>query len=275
MKYFDGKKVLITGGSSGIGKEAARHLAAAGADVCIIARRQSVLDEALEEIETSRVRPAQKFVAFSVDVTDQNAVNAVAAEVLAALGGLDVLVNNSGFALPLPFDELAVDDFERTMDVNYMGHVHVTKAFLPHFKAQGSGDICMVTSMLGFMGIYGYSAYCGSKFAIVGMAECLRQELFSHNVRVTVFYPPTTDTPGLATENEVKPAATWAIEGKSQAFAPEDVSRVMLKGVAKGRFTNMIGFGNWVIYYANRFAPWLVRWATDSELKKHLKKSKA
>lgn len=275
MKHFDGKKVLITGGSSGIGKEAARHLAAAGADVCIVARRQNVLDEALAEIEASRVRPSQKFVALSVDVTDATAVNAAAAEVLTSLGGLDVLINNSGFALPLPFEELAVEDFARTMNVNYMGHVHVTKAFLPHFKQQGHGDICMVTSMLGFMGIYGYSAYCGSKFAIVGMAECLRQELFPHNVRVTVFYPPTTDTPGLETENEVKPAATWAIEGKAKAFEPEDVSRVLLNGVAKGRFTNMIGFENWFIYYANRFAPWLVRWVTDSELKKHLKKSNA
>lgn len=273
MEYFDRKKVLVTGGSSGIGKEAARHLARAGADVCILARRPDVLDEALAEIEGDRLRDDQRFVALSIDVTDRSSVAEGAAKVLQELGGLDVLINNSGFALPLPFDELTGEDFDRTMSVNYLGHVNVTHAFIDHFKQQGHGDICMVTSMLGFMGIYGYSAYCGSKYAIVGLSECLRQEMIPHHVRVTVFYPPTTDTPGLKKENEVKPAATWAIEGKAQAFDPEDVSRVMLRGIAKGRYTNMIGLGNWLIYYAQRFVPWLVRWVTDAELKKHLRKS--
>jgi NAD(P)-dependent dehydrogenase (short-subunit alcohol dehydrogenase family) len=272
MEYFDQKKVLVTGGSSGIGKEAAKHLAQAGADVCIAARRQEVLDAAVDEIEASKKRPGQIVTSVSVDVTDFDAVKSATDSVLTELGGLDVLVNNAGFALPLPFHELELDDFERSMSVNYMGHVHMTRALLPHFKQQQSGDICNVTSMLGFMGIYGYSAYCGSKYAIVGMTECLRQEMIPHNVRVSLFYPPTTDTPGLEKENEVKPEATWAIEGKSQAFEPEDVSRVMLKGIAKGKFVNMIGLGNWFIYYAQRFAPWLVRWITDSELKKHLRK---
>lgn len=271
MQYFAGKKVLITGGSSGIGRAAAIQLAQAGAHVAVAARRQEPLDETVAAMRAVARSADQRLVGISIDVADRTSTREGAAAVLEALGGLDVLLNNSGFAHPLPMSELSDDDIDRMTTVNYLGHVNITRALLPHFEAQKSGDICMVTSMLGFMGIYGYSAYCGSKFAIVGMAECLRQEMIPHNVNVTLFYPPTTDTPGLEEENKVKPPATWAIEGKSQAFQPEDVARVMLKGIARRRFVNMIGFGNWAIYYLQRFAPWLVRLVIDSDLKKHLR----
>lgn len=272
MSYYAGKKVLVTGGSSGIGRSLALQLAAEGADVAIWARRQSLLDATLAELRAAAQNPAQRFVAMSVDVQDRPAIRDAAGRVIEELGGLDVLVNNSGFAQPVPLDELTDDDIDRMTTVNYMGHVNVTRAFLPHFRAQKRGDICMVTSMLGFMGFYGYTAYCGSKFAIVGFAECLRQELMADKVRVTVFYPPTTDTPGLTRENEVKPAETWAIEGKAVAFSSEAVAKKLMKGVQKGTFTNMIGFSNWAIYYANRWMPGVVRWVIDSDLRKHLAK---
>lgn len=268
MSYYAGKKVLITGGSSGIGKAAAIQAAREGASVAILARRQSVLDEAIAEIRAAAKNAEQRFATVAVDVTDRDALKTKAQELIQELGGLDILINNCGFAQPLPLDELSDDDIDRMTNINYLGHVNVTRAFLAHFKAQGSGDICNVTSMLGFMGFYGYSAYCGSKFAIAGFSECLRQEMMLHGVRVTVFYPPTTDTPGLAKENEVKPAATWAIEGKGKAFTSEQVSAAMLKGIQKGRYTNMIGLENWGIYYINRWFPSLVRWILDGDLKK-------
>ena len=268
MSYFTGKKVLITGGSSGIGKALAIQLSREGASVAILARRRSVLDEAIAEIRAAAASDQQRFATVSVDVTDRAALRAAADQALQDLGGLDVLINNSGFAQPLPVDELTDDDIDRMTTINYLGHVNVTRAFIPHFKAQGSGDICNVTSMLGFMGFYGYSAYCGSKYAIVGFTDCLRQEMMLHGVRTTLFYPPTTDTPGLQKENEVKPAATWAIEGKGKAFTSEQVAAAILKGIAKGRYTNMIGAENWAIYYINRWFPGLVRWILDGDLKK-------
>ena len=271
MSFYSGKKVLITGGSSGIGLSAALQLAREGAHVGLVARRQAVLDEAIAQVRAAG-GAAQRFATFSVDVTDRDAVRQLAVDAVEQLGGLDILINNSGFAYPVPMLELTDDQIDRMTAVNYLGHVNVTRALLPHFVAQRSGHICNVTSMLGFMGIYGYSAYCGSKYAIVGMSECLRQEMLPHNVQVSVFYPPTTDTPGLAEENTVKPPETWAIEGKSQAFHPDQVAGSLLAGIRKGRFTNMIGAGNWAIFYAQRFAPWLVRAVTDAELRKHMKK---
>lgn len=269
MSYFNGKKVLITGGSSGIGRAMAIQLASEGADVAIWARRQPALDETLEAMRAAASSPSQQFVAHSVDVSDRAATQESAHKVLQELRGLDVLINNCGYARPLPLHELTDADIDGMTQINYMGHVNVTRAFLDHFRTQNSGDICNVTSMLGFMGFYGYSAYCGSKYAIAGFSECLRQEMMLHNVRVSVFYPPTTDTPGLKTENEVKPAETWAIEGKSTEFSSEAVGAAVLKGIQKGRFTNMIGLANWGIYYAQRFFPGFVRWVMDQDLKKH------
>lgn len=273
MSYFAGKKVLITGGSSGIGRAMAEQLAAEGASVAIWARREGPLQEALQAMKKASKSERARFAAYSVDVTDRTVVHDTAQRVLQDLDGLDVLINNSGYAKPLPLDELTDGDIDGMTQINYMGHVNVTRAFLDHFKTQRSGDICNVTSMLGFMGFYGYSAYCGSKYAIVGFSECLRQEMMLYNVGVTVFYPPTTDTPGLKVENEVKPPETWAIEGKSTEFSSEAVGAAVLKGIQKRRFTNMVGAFNWVIYYAHRFFPGLVRWVMDQDLKKHRNQS--
>lgn len=271
MSYFTGKKVLVTGGSRGIGRAMALQLASQGADVAIWARNQDALDDTVDAMRATAASPEQTFLAQSVDVVDRAVIKTCAAILLEELGGLDVLINNSGYARPLPLDELSDDDIDGMTQINYMGHVNVTRAFLGHFREQKSGDICNITSMLGFMGFYGYTAYCGSKYAIAGFSEGLRQEMMLYNVRVSVFYPPTTDTPGLKTENSVKPQATWAIEGKSTQFSSEDVGAAVLKSIRKGRFTNMVGLSNWGIYYAHRYAPGFVRWVMDRALKKQQK----
>jgi short-subunit dehydrogenase len=148
----------------------------------------------------------------------------------------------------------------------------MTKAFLPHFKDQGSGAISLVSSMLGFMSFYGYGGYAASKFAIVGFAESLRQEMLPYKVGVSVFYPPTTDTPGLASENQDKPPLTWAIEGNSTQYTSEQVADALREGIDRQRFANMVGVEAWFIYYANRLAPGLVRYIIDRDLWAYVRK---
>jgi 3-dehydrosphinganine reductase len=262
---FRGKKVAITGGNSGIGRAAALQLAREGASVAILARDQGRLDAVVNELKAAG-GPQARFVGVSVDVKDDASVEAAAAAVLAGLGGLDVLVCNAGYAQAASVSAQPMSAFVDLMETNYLGHVRVVKAFLPHFKAQRSGAISLVTSMLGFMSFYGYAAYSGSKFAIVGFAEALRQELLPYGVSVGVFYPPTTDTPGLATENETKPELSWKIEGTSRKFTSDQVAASLLAGVAAGRFTNMIGADSWVIFYLSRWIPGVVRWVLDREV---------
>ena len=262
-----GDKVAITGGSSGIGLATARACAAAGADVALLARNAERLEKARQEV--AAVAGAGKVVAVQADVCDNESVLRAASEVLSELGGLDLLVANAGYAQAAPIWDLPVETYERLIDTNYLGHVRVVHAFVDHFRRQGSGAICLVTSMLGFMSFYGYGAYSGSKYAIAGFGEALRQEMLPSGVSVHVFYPPTTDTPGLEAENETKPALTWAIEGSSRKFTADEVAAVMLSGIGRGKFTQMIGADSWAIFWLMRVAPGLVRWVLDRQLRAH------
>lgn len=273
MRFYKGKKVLVTGGSSGIGKAAAVQLAAAGADVAILARDQGRLDEALSEIERAG-SGRQRFVALSVDVRDREAVAKLPEQVLEALGGLDVAVINQGYAITGFAHEMDDAQFDDMIATNYMGHVYVTRALLPHFRAQKSGHICLVSSMLGFMAFTGYSAYAASKHAVAGFARALRSELAPH-IGVSICYPPTTDTPGLKKENEDKHPEVWALEQGSKAMQPEDVAREMLRGIAQGKFEMVPGFSNRMIWLAYRYSPWLVDWFLDSDLKKFRDKERS
>jgi 3-dehydrosphinganine reductase len=181
------------------------------------------------------------------------------------------LINNAGYALPGYIDELDDSAYVEMMAVNYFGPMRLVRACLPHFRAQGAGRIVNVTSMLGFMGTFGYSAYCAGKYALSGFTEALRQDVMPFGVRVHLCYPPTTLTPGLERENQDKPPEAWAIEGKSRAFTPEQVARAILDGVRKGRFHILVGLDSWFIWLTQRLAPWLVRFVTDRVLKKELR----
>lgn len=271
MEHFRGKRVLVTGGSSGIGKAAAKQLASYGAHVWIVARNVERLETALDEIRAAAAGPDQVFGMSATDVSDRAAVKVMAEEALAGLDGLDVLINNAGIAHPSAILDTPDDVFESMMTVNYFGMVHVTRAFLPHFYAKRSGHICNVASLLGFMGIYGYTAYAASKYAITGFSDCLRQELIDYNVDITVVFPPDTDTPQLHEENKIKPPETKAIAGEVKALTADAVAHSMLKGIAKRRYHVLPGFESGFTYWAYRHMPGFVRWYIDLMLKKYRK----
>jgi 3-dehydrosphinganine reductase len=274
MGYYRGKKVLVVGGSKGIGRALAEHLAREGAAVVVAARGQAALDETVAALEaTGGPGP---FGSQSFDVTDMDAVASAVEAVLETLGGLDVLVCNSGYATAELFEHADVADFRRMMDVNFFGHVHVCKAVVPHLIAQGRGDICLVSSMMGFLPLFGYSAYAASKFAISGFAESLRQEMKTHGVRVTAYFPPTTETPGLEKENETKPPAVWALEAESgwnKVYTAEQVALSMARCIEKGVVHGMIGNDSRLLYTVNRLAPGLTRYLTDGEVRSAIAKA--
>jgi 3-dehydrosphinganine reductase len=276
VSFHRGKKVLIVGGSQGIGRALALLLAREGAAVWVAARGQQALDETVAALRATGA--AGPFGSVSVDVTDRAAVADAAASALDGLGGLDVLVCNSGYAKAELFTKADPDDFDKMMAVNFHGHVNVVRAFTPHFVAQGRGDICLVSSMMGFLPLFGYSAYSASKFAIVGFGESLRQELALHGVRVTVYYPPTTETPGLARENESKPPAVWRLESDnsfSRTYTAEQVAASMAACIAKGVVHGMIGADSKLIYTLNRLLPGLARSMTDGEVRAAVRKTSA
>jgi 3-dehydrosphinganine reductase len=266
-----GCRVMITGGSSGIGFALARQLVERGAHVCIAARDPGRLETALTELRRLVRGPEQVVCSQSMDVTSPASVGAGIARILSTLGGLDVLINNAGYAMCGYVDEIEERAYEEMLAVNYLGPVRVIRALLPHFIAQRGGHIVNVTSMLGFMGTFGYGAYSASKFALSGFTECLRQDLLPLGVGVHLCYPPTTKTPGLERENLTKPKESWAIEGASKAFAAERVAASILRGIERRRFHIVVGFESWLIWFVQRLAPWLVRRVTDGILLRYIR----
>jgi 3-dehydrosphinganine reductase len=272
-RSYAGKRAFITGGSSGIGKALAAELVAEGAHVCIAARGRAGLDAALAELRPRARSPEQIVTALVLDVGDDAAVMDAAPEILAALGGgLDLLVNNAGIAHPAAFLDTPPDVFETTMRVNFHGVVHVTRALLPSMIEAGGGQIAIVSSLAGVIGIYGYTAYSASKFALLGFAECLRQDLLIHGVGVSVILPGDTDTPQLAAENLIKPAQTKAIAGNVEIVSAEFVARAALAGLRRGRYQIVPGFASrFSVFMARRF-PALTRWVLDAQLRQFERK---
>ncbi|MEN0062386.1 MAG: SDR family NAD(P)-dependent oxidoreductase [Myxococcota bacterium] len=277
MSYFSGKRVFLVGGSEGIGRSAAVALARQGAHVVVAARRVPPLEETVAAMRAV-AKDGQALGFCSLDVTDRAAVRDAVEPVKQQLGGgVDVLITNVGSARPGYLTDLSDDDFDAMMAVNYTGHVNVVRAFVPELRREDGGraDICLVSSALGFMSMPGYSAYSASKFAIAGFAESLRMEVGTQGIKVTLFYPGTTDTPGLQNENETKPKAVWKMEADSafsKTHAPDDVAKSMLRAIERGRFENFPGSDVWFIWFMYKHFPGLSRYLADQEWRTALKK---
>src|SRR3954463_11279007 len=170
------KRVVVSGGSAGIGRAVALQLAEQGADVCIIARDRVALERTCAEMR-QLAPPGSRALYRSVDVTNYTAVTEAAGGIWNELGGLDLLLCNQGFAQVAPVHELSAADMQQLLHVNVLGHQYLCKAFAPLLIRQGAGTVMLVSSVLGYLSMYGYAAYSASKWGVVGFAEGLRQEL--------------------------------------------------------------------------------------------------
>ena len=254
--YYRGKSVLITGGSSGIGFSLAKTLAEAGASLTLLARDREKLEDAKKQIlETN---PDSHIGLISADVADFEELS-IKLETHQILHNTpDVLINCAGVARPGYVEELPIDVFHWTMEIDYFGSVNMIKLLLPGMLERGSGHIINVSSIAGVIGIFGYTAYCGAKFAVKGFSDALRSELKLKGIRVSILYPPDTDTPQLAWENQYKPKETRAISGTAKPISPDWVARQTLKDAARGKYAIVPGFEAKLMYFVStRFGNWI------------------
>src|SRR5258705_2465454 len=179
----------------GIGLAAAKRFAAGGAHVAIFARRRGPLDEARTVCEAARRDARQRVDARELDVRDAGRVAGVLGELIAAHGPPDVLLNCAGRAYPRRFEEITPEAFADTMQTNLHGCWHSASAVVPAMKAAGVGYVVNTASLAGLIGVFGYTDYCASKFAVVGFSEALRSELKPHGIMVSVLCPPTSTRP--------------------------------------------------------------------------------
>ena len=273
MNWYNGKKAIITGGSSGIGKAAAILLARWGAHVCICSRDAGRLEAALKEIRSHAVSPDQKIASIAVDVTDRGQVKRMAPEAVMQLGGIDIVINCAGITWPGYLKDIPDTIWDSMIQVDYMGTVNTVRAFLPYFMEQKHGNIATISSVVGYMGVFGYAAYGPAKFAVTGFSECLRQELLPYNVDVSVIYPPDTDTPQWHAENKIKPQETRVLSGNIKVMPASNVAGALLKGIRKRSFTIVPGAMNRFTYFMNRHFPWVVWKIVSGDLRKYWKKN--
>jgi len=262
---FVGRRVFITGGTSGIGKATALELVRRGAHVTVCGRDRNRLEATLIALN-SKAGARSTVRGLALDVTDEGAVRRELAQLTAEQGPFDVLINNAGITHPAAAIDTPSDTYRSLMDTNYFGAVHVTRALLPDFIAQKGGHIAAVISVAGFMGVFGYSAYAASKFALHGFFDCLRQELRPHAVQISLLFPGDTDTPQLAEENPKKPAETRAVAGNVRVLSAERVARSLLDGMARGDYHIVPGREAKLAYFAQRYAPAIVRRVVDREV---------
>lgn len=184
-RNIEGKIVLITGGSSGIGAETARYLTEKGAFVAVAARRRDRLDEIVTLIREAGGRAS----AHSLDVTDSNQVHSTVEDIVSAYGRLDVLINNAGIMPIRDMAEVNIAEWDAMVDVNIKGVLYGIAAALPRFIAQESGHIINISSVAGGKVFApGGTVYSGTKFAVSAISEGLRQEV-GRKIRVTSICP--------------------------------------------------------------------------------------
>ncbi len=229
---IEGKVVVITGASSGLGEAAARILCVEGASVVLGARRIDRLQSLVDEL----TRNGGKALAIATDVTQYDQVKKLVDTAVQSYGRIDVIINNAGLMPNSPLERLKIDDWNQMIDVNIKGVLYGIAAALPHMKEQKAGHIINVSSVAGHKVRPGNAVYAATKHAVRALSEGLRMEVKPYNIRTTIISPGAvaTELPESVTEPDVAenvrkiyeraiPAESFA---RAVAFAisqPEDV----------------------------------------------------
>ena len=182
---FKNKTVLITGASSGIGRQTAIEFAKLGANIVLVARRKDRLDKVADELKKFHIST----LVCQCDVSKKDQVKEMSKTVSEKFISVDILVNNAGFAIYGPVSDLAIHEIESQMQTNYFGMVYCIKNFLPLMLEKRSGHIVNVASVAASLALPGIASYCASKFAMLGFSEGLKHELKDTGIGITVVSP--------------------------------------------------------------------------------------
>ncbi|NEM97099.1 SDR family oxidoreductase [Pontibacter burrus] len=247
------KVVLITGGTSGIGKACAFAFGKAGAKVAVSGRNQQNLDQTSQELRAAGIQN----VAINADVSIEADCQRMVQETVDHFGRLDVLINNAGISMRALFQDLELDVIRKVMDINFWGTVYTTKFALPHIMA-AKGSIIGISSIAGYRGLPARTGYSASKFAMHGFLETLRTEMLHKGVHVLVACPGFT-------ASNIRNTAL-AANGQQQSESPRDEGNMMtaeevadqiLKATIKRKRDLVMTFQGKLTVFLNKWLPGL------------------
>ena len=250
MGQFQNKVVWITGASSGIGEAVAKAFNAAGAIVLVSSRRR----EELERVKGACIFP-EKVHVFPLDLTQASSIETVSNEVLSKFE-IDLLFNNGGISQRSLTAETSIDNDRKIFEVNYFGHVQMTKAVLPQMLKRKTGHIVTISSLTGKWGFYLRSAYSASKHALHGFFDSLRMEVEDEGIQVTLITPGfiATEISKHALDKSGKPTGEMD-NNQAQGISSEECANQILAGIAAGKREFGVGGKELRALFLHRYFP--------------------
>ena len=256
QSFFQGKVVLVTGASSGIGRELAWQLAEAGAKLALAARRKELLENLAQRIAaTGKAKP----LVTACDVAQEGDLQKAAAETVRQWGKLDVAIANAGFGVVGPLKKLTMEDYRRQFETNVFGVLRTIYATLPEIE-KNKGNLAIVGSVSGWTASPGASPYAMSKFAVRALANSITPELRLAGVKVTLISPGfvaseirRVDNQGKLHEAAKDPMAAWLV------VPTEKATRDILRAIAQGKREAIVTGHGKALVYLERFMPWMLR----------------
>lgn len=257
---FTGKRVLVTGAASGIGRATALRLARDGAVLFLTDINAEGLAATAAD---ARATGAQVAECRALDIADYEAVAGFAADVHARHPAMDIVMNIAGISAWGTVDQLTHRQWRSMVDVNLMGPIHVIETFLPHMVAAGrGGHLVNVSSAAGLLALPWHAAYSASKYGLRGLSEVLRFDLARHDIGVSVVVPGAVNTPLVQTveiagvDRDHPAVQRWVRLFSGHAVAPEKVAAAILAGMARNRFLIYTSADIRALYAAKRFFWW-------------------
>jgi NADP-dependent 3-hydroxy acid dehydrogenase YdfG len=257
MKSFEDKVAVITGAGSGIGRALSVDLARRGALLAI----SDVDDDGLAEtVDLVKAAGAREVRSDHLDVADRAAFAAYAEAVVGQFGRVNLVVNNAGVSLTGDLTDLAYEDMDWIMGINFWGVTHGTKEFLPHLIASGDGHLVNISSLFGLVSMPGQSMYNAAKYAVRGLSEAVREEMLvaGHPVGVTVVHPGGIKT-GIARNGRYSEADNGTqtakfFDEKLARMTPAKAASVILAGVEKDKARVLVGIDAHIVHTLGKVA---------------------